>query len=92
MSKIEERTFFAWAIDTREPEGGYLGRYYWFDSKSPQIPAYMEGNVFALFTTRQLARTYLPVAKGPKERGKYPRARVQRVMVTLTHPRPEERK
>lgn len=80
---VKDREFLAWAIDTREPDGSYLGRYYWFDGHSLKIQSHMEGNVFALFMTREIARMYLVRAKGPKDRGLYPRARVQRVRVTL---------
>ena len=72
-------TFTAWAIDSRN-EGGYglIGRYWLFYPVYALNPVHLEGCQVALFTTRELARRFLP-----KVRGAFPRARVVKVSVEI---------
>ncbi len=70
-------TFTAWAIDSRSEEGhGLIGRYWWFNHKSPVIPPHMEGCKIALFTTRALARKGLETVKGTWENARVIKAKV----------------
>ena len=72
-------TFTAWAIDSRSDDGhGLVGRYWPFYVRDIFIPLHMEGCKFALFTTRKLARKFLP-----NVRGAFPRASVVKVSVEI---------
>ncbi len=71
--------FIAWAIDSQSEEGhGLVGRYWWFNNKSPEIPPQLEGCRIALFETRALAsQGLLSVRKSWKK------ARVVKAKVTV---------
>jgi hypothetical protein len=75
-----DMTFQAWAIDTQSGEGhGLIGRYWWFDENSRNIPKHMEGCRFALFKTRKDAREALPKVKRafPKSKIKHVNVRIE---------------
>jgi hypothetical protein len=84
--KRDDRSFIAWAIDTRSTEGhGFIGRYWSFDGLG-EPPAQFAGNEVALFKTRRAARAALKDVAGRKGDGKYhafPQAREVRVCVTI---------
>jgi hypothetical protein len=72
--------FQAWAIDTQSKEGhGLIGRYWWFDEKSRNIPEHMEGCRFALFKTRDAARKNLARVKRA-----FPSSKVVHVTVSIS--------
>ena len=74
-----KKEFEAWAISSMSEEGhGFIGRYWWFESKSPVIPSHLEGCRVALFKTRALARQGLVSVR----RG-FEKARVVKVKVTI---------
>ena len=76
---MDSEVFKAWAIDTRSYDGrGFIGKYWWFEHKPPQIPKHMEGCKLALFKTRALARLGLPSV-----RRTFPEARVVKVSVKI---------
>jgi len=53
---MKQKTFYAWAIDTRSEEGhGLIGRY-WFEKT---LPPSLEGCEVCLFRTRKVAREHL---------------------------------
>lgn len=71
--------FRAWAIDTCSEEGhGFIGRYWWFKGRLPEVPEHLEGCRLALFETRAIARRNLPAVKGA-----FPKAKVKRVRVLV---------
>ncbi len=73
---------FAWGISTGE--GNLIG-VYWFTKGEPLEP-WHDGFRIALFETRSIARYYKSkFVKGPKDRGKYPRATVVKVKIDLSH-------
>ena len=74
-----KKEFEAWAISTMSEEGhGLIGRYWWFEGKSPVIPCHLEGCQTALFKIRSLAREGLVSVR----RG-FEKARVVKVKVTI---------
>ena len=79
MKEFTEEFFNAWAIDTCSHEGhGLIGRYWWFEGKSPVVPVHMEGCEPALFITRERARMNLPSVKRA-----FPQAKVIAVGVSI---------
>ncbi len=71
--------FIAWAINTHtERYHGLIGRYWWFNHRSPIIPPQLEGCKIALFKTRKLARENLSSIKEV-----YPKAQVQKVKMLV---------
>jgi hypothetical protein len=69
----------AWAIETG-PLGGFIGVYRF----SLAVPPYFAGQPICLWKSRRDAREALSHVKGLSLFGKYPRARVVRVGVTIT--------
>ena len=78
--------FYAWAIDTRSPEGyGLIGRYWWFNNHQTISP-HLEGCQTAVFKTRKIARENLASVKGVRDDGQFhafPKARVVKVRLTI---------
>lgn len=74
-----DNTFEAWAIETCDKWSGFIGRYWWFDGKPPQLPLHMAGCHVALFRTRYAARKGLPSV-----RQSYPNAKVRQVTVSIS--------
>jgi len=72
-------TKLGWAIGTGEEKDRYLGGL-WF---SREDPTHHQGFRIAVFETRTQARAALAVVKGPADCGKFPKARIVRVRVTL---------
>mgnify|MGYP001583708878 CR=1 FL=1 len=70
----------AWAIRVKSIKG-YIG-YLWFESGS-ETPSHRRGCTTALFATRREAHEALPRVRGPAEHGRFPDARVERVLVTI---------
>ena len=79
--KMHSRTITAWAIFTGE--AGYIGFYRF----GHDALAWQDGFRLCTFRTRSVAREHLAVVRGPKDRGKFPKATVVRVDVTM---RPHE--
>ena len=76
---MDKGCFNAWAINTCSDEGhGLIGRYWWFEGKSPVISVHLEGCEIALFTTRKIARMNLPSVKKA-----FPKAKVIKVEVAI---------
>ncbi len=78
MDLLKERadTVRRWAILTG---AGFIGPFWLSHGQQPgphMLPV-------ALFLTRERARRSLPLVKGPKDRGRFPDARVVRVSVTV---------
>jgi hypothetical protein len=77
-----EEEFRAWAIAVNDDDGrkyqGYIGEYWWFHNKSPNIPKHLEGCRIALFVTRKLAREHLE-----DTRIAFPKSKIVQVKVTV---------
>lgn len=73
----QTKTFHAWGIALEPGTHGLAGRYWRFNWQS--IPAHLEGNRVALFTTRKIARENLQYVTSSI----WPKARVVKVNVTL---------
>lgn len=72
--KSMKRTFYAWAINTNDPENpGFIGRYWW-----RPVSKHLEGCRIALFTTRKEARAALVDVKSA-----FPKAKVKKVYDTI---------
>lgn len=68
-----------WIIDPMSDEGhGPIGRFWWFDGKSPEIPGHMLGHRVASFETRREAREALKWVR----RG-FPKARVRKARFAI---------
>ena len=78
---VVSRTITTWAISTGE--NGFIG-FYWFGHDAL---SWQDGFRLCTFRTRSVAREHLAVVRGPKNRGKFPKAKVVRVDVTM---RPHE--
>lgn len=71
------KAFKAWGVDNGE--GRLLGIYYFQFRMKHAAESWNRGCATALFGTRAEARKHLIFVKGPKERGKLPKAKVVRV-------------
>ncbi|KKL78027.1 hypothetical protein LCGC14_2028930 [marine sediment metagenome] len=74
-----KKSFTAWVIDTNSKEGhGFIGRYWCFGKKYPDIPVGLKGCQIALLPTRSVARKCLLDVKSG-----FPEATVRQVKVTV---------
>lgn len=79
-----QRTFLRWAIQVDHGGApGFIGCGWWFSGKRPKEP-YPYAVPTKLFVTRREAREALKSVKGPKERGRFPSAKVVRVTVEVS--------
>ena len=73
-----------WAISTGEGPGLWIG-WGWMNPQYQSEP--WEAFRIALFDRRREARAVLPKVKGPADRGRYPKAKVCRVTITIKEKR-----
>lgn len=85
MKVRAQRTFLRWAIqiETSLGNSSFIGCGWWFDGE-PSSEPYPYVVPTRLFVTRREARGALKSVKGPKERGKFPSAKVVRVTVEVS--------
>lgn len=77
--KTKPEIFYAWAIKTNHTDidlkkyHGFIGRYWW-----KPVSKHLEGCRIALFTTKKIAKIYLPEVKCA-----FPKASIVKVKATV---------